>query len=72
MNSKNMKYTVFTALIVTTVLASLFFIPIVSEENSLTTFFGSFHPLILHLPIGALIALFLLETIHFFQTKIKN
>jgi uncharacterized membrane protein len=30
-------------------------------------FLGAFHPLVLHIPIGALIAAFLLELVHFFR-----
>lgn len=47
------------------VLFSLLFIPLLGEvENSFVLFLGRFHPLVLHLPIGALIILFLMEVIN--------
>ena len=46
--------------------------PINSEEtNDVITFFGNFHPLILHLPIGALIGVFFLEVINIIKPQLN-
>ncbi len=54
----------------TGLLVALLFIPINSDgSNTLLLFFGRFHPLILHVPIGALIALFVMEVIQWIRPK---
>ncbi|MDO7173349.1 DUF1592 domain-containing protein [Mariniflexile sp. AS56] len=57
-----MKRTLLIALVFTATLLGLFFIPLTGEiENTFVFFLGRFHPIILHLPIGALVVLFLME-----------
>ena len=43
----------------------LLFIPLDGTVNNTFVFIGRFHPIILHLPIGGLIALFVMEIINF-------
>jgi len=53
------------AFFVTVFLLGLLFIPLDgSIENTFVFFLGRFHPLLLHLPIGSLIVLFLMERIN--------
>jgi len=50
-------------------IALLFLSTIITQENSTIIFLGRFHPIILHIPIGALLGLFFLEIIAFFAPK---
>lgn len=44
-----------------------------TQENNWILFFGSFHPLLLHLPIGSLFLIFFLEVVNLFKkTQSKN
>lgn len=48
------------------------FIPMDSEETHwLLGFFGKFHPLLVHLPIGILLGLFALELVNYFRPKLQ-
>jgi uncharacterized membrane protein/mono/diheme cytochrome c family protein len=63
--------TCFTALI-TGMLITLLVTPLNSAgDNTLLLFLGRFHPLVLHIPIGALLALFVVEFIQCIRTKLK-
>lgn len=67
-----MKKTLLFAAIFTLILLGLILVPINTEEkNSVLLFFGNFHPLILHLPIGALIGVFCLEIINLIKPELK-
>lgn len=60
-----MKRNLLIAVIFTLLLLGLLFIPLTGEvENTFVFFLGRFHPIILHLPIGALIVLFFMEIIN--------
>ncbi|SNZ01065.1 DUF1592 domain-containing protein [Flagellimonas pacifica] len=60
-----MKHKLTIVIVSTIILFGLLFIPMFGEiENTSVSFLGRFHPLILHLPIGALIALSLMEFIN--------
>ncbi|MEO0452820.1 MAG: DUF1592 domain-containing protein [Verrucomicrobiota bacterium] len=63
-----MKVVLSVALMVTGLLVLLMIFPPTSEgENPLMLFFGRFHPIILHIPIGALMTLFVLEAIQWWH-----
>ena len=67
-----MKRTLIFTAIATLTLFALLLTPINAEEkDSIMLFFGNFHPLILHLPIGSLIGLFCLEAINLFKPELK-
>mgnify|MGYP000223639458 CR=1 FL=1 len=67
-----MKKTLIFTISASIVLFGLLIFPInIGEKNSVVLFFGNFHPLILHLPIGSLIGLFCLELINFFKPELK-
>lgn len=67
-----MKKTLIFAAIFTLVLLGLILIPIESgASNDLFLFFGNFHPLILHLPIGALVGVFFLELINLIKPQLN-
>ena len=55
-----MKLRLVVAIILTFLLSGIIFLP-VNSINTWGTFIGNFHPLFLHLPIGALLALFGIE-----------
>lgn len=58
------------AVLVTGLLVALSYIPLNRDgSDALLLFFGRFHPLILHLPIGALFALFVMELIQWIRPK---
>ena len=58
--------------ILTTILVGLLFIPLDGTvDNTFVFFIGRFHPIILHLPIGGLIALFVMEIINSYRPKLK-
>ncbi|MDN3663841.1 DUF1592 domain-containing protein [Algibacter miyuki] len=60
-----MKRILLIAIILTLILLGLFLIPLTGEvENTMVFFLGRFHPILLHLPIGALIVLFFMEIIN--------
>jgi uncharacterized membrane protein len=59
------------AVVFTLVLIGLLWIPFTGEiENNFVFFLGRFHPLILHLPIGALVILFFMEIIHSWRKEL--
>ncbi|MEO0793830.1 MAG: DUF1592 domain-containing protein [Verrucomicrobiota bacterium] len=63
-----MKFVLTLSLILTGLLIALLVAPINSDgSNTFLLFLGRFHPLILHLPIGALIALFVIELINWIR-----
>ncbi|MBJ6366512.1 DUF1592 domain-containing protein [Snuella sedimenti] len=67
-----MKYKLITVIIFTFILFGVLFIPLLGEiENTFFLFLGRFHPLILHIPIGTLIVLFLMETISMLRPKLN-
>ncbi len=67
-----MKKTIVFAAIFTLILLGLILVPINTEEsNNILLFFGNFHPLVLHLPIGALIGVFLLEIVNYIKPQLK-
>ena len=58
--------------ILTILLVGLLFIPLDGTvDNTFVFFIGRFHPIILHLPIGGLIALFVMEIISSYRPKLK-
>lgn len=67
-----LKKTIIFASSFTLVLLALVLVPINSEEsNDIIVFFGNFHPLILHLPIGALIGVLFLEVINLVKPQLN-
>ena len=53
-------------------LAGLLLIPLDGTINNTFAFFiGRFHPIILHLPIGGLVALFVMEIINSYRPKLN-
>ena len=66
------KRSIIFAVISTIVLIGLLFIPLNGDFNNKFAFFlGRFHPIILHLPIGALMALFFMELINGLRPKLN-
>ena len=66
--SKRFKITVFLSLI----LIGLLLIPLDGRiENTFLFFLGRFHPILLHLPIGGLIALFVMEIVNGYRPKLN-
>jgi len=60
-----MSRSIVIAAVSTFVLMCLLFVPLDGKiDNTFLFFLGRFHPLILHLPIGALIILFFMEIIN--------
>ena len=60
------------AVLSSTLLLGLLKIPLNGEfDNTFIFFLGRFHPIILHLPIGALIILFFMELINSFNSKLN-
>ena len=58
--------------ILTIILVGLLFIPLDGTvDNTFVFFIGRFHPIILHLPIGGLIALFVMEIVNSSRPKLK-
>ena len=56
----------------TIILLGLLFIPLDGTvDNTFVFFIGRFHPIILHLPIGGLIALFVMEIVNSSRPKLK-
>lgn len=67
-----MKNTIFTASIFTLILISLLLFPISEgSSNTLIAYFGNFHPLVLHIPIGALIGVLVLEITSLFVPNLN-
>ncbi|RKR12170.1 putative membrane protein [Maribacter vaceletii] len=67
-----MKVTFYVASFFTLVLVGLLFIPIqINEEGGVFAFLGNFHPLLLHVPIGTLIVLAVLEIVDYFKPELK-
>ena len=67
-----MKNSLSIAVVFTILLFGLLFIPLTGEvENTFVFFLGRFHPIILHLPIGALVVLFLMEIINDFRPDLN-
>jgi len=57
-----MRFTQYISSALCVILTGLIFIPFNSDgDNTFLLFLGRFHPLILHIPVGALLALFVLE-----------
>lgn len=66
-----MKRRLTIAVVFTLVFIGLLWIPFTGEiENNFVFFLGRFHPLILHLPIGALVILFFMEIIHSWRKEL--
>lgn len=66
-----MKRTLLIAFGFSIILLGLLLIPLSGDvENTFVMFLGRFHPLILHVPIGALIALFFMEMINVYRPKL--
>ena len=67
-----MKKQIITPAIFSLVLVGLLLIPLDGTVNNTFAFFiGRFHPIILHLPIGGLVALFVMEIINSYQPKLN-
>ncbi|MEM6886310.1 MAG: DUF1587 domain-containing protein, partial [Verrucomicrobiota bacterium] len=67
-----MRFTLYIAIALSVLLAGFFFIPLDSDApNSFLLFLGRFHPLILHVPIGALLALFVMELFDWLLPDLK-
>ena len=67
-----MKVTCSVASVFTLILLGLILIPInVDGKSDLILYFGNFHPLILHVPIGALLGVFVLELVHLINPKLQ-
>jgi len=68
-----MKLNIIGASIVTVLLLTLFFIDFqsVGISEDMRFFLGRFHPLVLHIPIGALVGVFVLEAIDVLSPKLK-
>ncbi|ALJ03814.1 hypothetical protein APS56_01015 [Pseudalgibacter alginicilyticus] len=67
-----MKLTVSIASIFTLILLSLIVFPLNPEgRNDIVLFFGNFHPLILHIPIGALIGVLVLELVNLIKPQLN-
>ena len=66
------KRNLYVAVLLSLLLFALLFIPLDGTlDNTFVFFVGRFHPLILHLPIGALVILFIMEIVHAFRPKLK-
>ena len=67
-----MKRILLIAITFTSVLFGLLLIPLDGNvDNTFVFFIGRFHPIILHLPIGALVVLFLMEIINRFRPELN-
>ena len=67
-----MKKQIITPAIFSLVLVGLLLIPLDGTVNNTFAFFiGRFHPIILHLPIGGLVALFVMEIINSYRPKLN-
>jgi uncharacterized membrane protein/mono/diheme cytochrome c family protein len=67
-----MKFIIGFILLITGMLIALLVTPLNAEgDNTLLLFFGRFHPLVLHLPIGALLALFVVELVQCIRPKLN-
>lgn len=67
-----MRNKAFTAIVITIILTCFLFIPLNGEvENTFVFFLGRFHPIILHLPIGALVVLFFMEIVNAKRPKLN-
>ncbi|MGJ8639074.1 MAG: DUF1592 domain-containing protein [Opitutaceae bacterium] len=67
-----MRFTPIVSTFLSLVLLAVWLIPSFwSAENTLLLFFGRFHPLVLHLPIGTLLVLFLMETVGWLRPKLN-
>ena len=66
--NKNLKISILLSFL----LVVLHLIPLDGRiENTFVFFIGRFHPILLHLPIGGLIALFVMEIINSYKPKLK-
>jgi len=66
-----LKKQIITPAIFSLVLVGLLLIPLDGTVNNTFAFFiGRFHPIILHLPIGGLIALFVMEIINSYRPNL--
>lgn len=67
-----MKVTLSVASIFTLILFGLILVPInLDGKNELVLYVGNFHPLILHIPIGALLGVFVLELVNLINPKLQ-
>ncbi|GAA4237637.1 hypothetical protein GCM10022291_24990 [Postechiella marina] len=67
-----MKVTLSVASIFTLILMGLILAPInIDGKNELVLYIGNFHPLILHIPIGALLGVFVLEVVNLIKPKLQ-
>ena len=67
-----MKKQIITPSILSLLLVGLLLIPLDGTVNNTFAFFiGRFHPIILHLPIGGLIALFVMEIINSYRPQLN-
>lgn len=71
-NVFTMRFATATAVLMTGLLLALVLIPLDRDGGrELLLFFGRFHPLILHIPIGTLAALFVVELIQWARPKLE-
>lgn len=67
-----MRKAVLSAIIISILLCAMLWLSAGwTGESQFANFIGRFHPLILHIPIGSLIALLFLESVFFFSPKIE-
>ncbi|MEC3907887.1 DUF1592 domain-containing protein [Tamlana sp. 2201CG12-4] len=67
-----MKLTLAVASVITLILFGLILIPInIDEGNEVVLYFGNFHPLLLHIPIGALLGVLVMEVVNLIKPKLK-
>ena len=67
-----MKLTVSIATIFTLILLALIAFPLNPDgSNDIALFFGNFHPLVLHIPIGALIGVLVLEIVNLIKPQLN-
>jgi|GEM_PF-380224 len=67
-----MKKTLLVASVFTLILFGLILAPInIDGKNQLVLYIGNFHPLILHVPIGALLGVFILELTNLINPKLQ-
>ena len=69
---ENKKSLILGAIVVTIVTLTIPFLPMDADEmHWLLGFFGKFHPILVHLPIGILLALFFLELASYFRPSLQ-
>ncbi|MEO9513722.1 MAG: DUF1592 domain-containing protein [Flavobacteriaceae bacterium] len=72
MKPANKKFFILGAIVVSILILVIPFLSTDADETHwLLEFFGKFHPLLVHLPIGILLGLFLLELVCFFRPSLE-